>query len=215
METGEAVEVFDAEGRSAQATISAVDARSVVVIVEHVSEATERRFRWTIAAAVPKGNRADWMMEKLSELGTDRFVPLATQRSVVLPEGKGKRDRWTRIANEAAKQSRRIGVMRIDELVELDGFLRESSGPGWFFSTDEDAVVATNARVDAGNLNLLIGPEGGWTPEETDRLRAAGLTPVSLGATILRVETAAATAAVVAPRFAQPRHSPDSRNPHA
>ena len=210
MEAGEAVEVFDAAGRTAQCVIATVDARAVVVAVRHVAEPGERWFWWTVAAAVPKGNRADWMIEKLSELGTDRFVPLATRRSVVHPEGKGKRQRWTRIADEAAKQSRRVGVMRIDELMELDAFLRESGGAGWFFSTEQGSVAVTEARIEAGHLNLLVGPEGGWTPEETLQLRAAGLTAVSLGATILRVETAAVAAAAVVAAVVAPRFGPRS-----
>src|SRR5688572_5080185 len=132
MSQGDSVELFDAVGRTAQGRIDTIDARSVtVVIVGDVREPAAERLRWTVASAVPKGNRADWMIEKLSELGTDRFVPLATQRSVVHPAGKSKRERWMRIADEAAKQSRRVGVMQIGELVELDALLRSLEGTGW------------------------------------------------------------------------------------
>jgi 16S rRNA (uracil1498-N3)-methyltransferase len=209
MSQGEAVEVFDAAGRSAQGTIHTIDARSVTVVVTgDVREPAPRALCWTVASAVPKGNRVDWMVEKLSELGTDRFVPLATQRSVVHPEGKGKRERWMRIAAEAAKQSRRVGVMRIEELVELNEFLRSMQGAGWYFSTEAGAVAPAEALVGDKSLNLLIGPEGGWTEEETRQLREAGLTPVSLGTTILRVETAAVAAAAIVAAVIAPRVTP-------
>jgi 16S rRNA (uracil1498-N3)-methyltransferase len=209
MSQGEAVEVFDAEGRSAQGAITTVDARSVTVVVTgDIRQPAAKSLRWTVASAVPKGNRVDWMIEKLSELGTDRFVPLATRRSVVHPEGKGKRERWMRIAAEAAKQSRRVGVMRIEELVELKTFLQSMQGAGWYFSTEDGAVAPAAVPLTGDPLNLLIGPEGGWTEEETRQLRDAGLTPVSLGATILRIETAAVAAAAVVAAVVAPRVTP-------
>ena len=199
LRVGDIVEVFDPLGRSAQATIATVDARSVTVHAGPVQQPPAPPLRLTVASAVPKGNRADWMIEKLSELATHRFIPLATQRSIVHPGGKGKRERWMRIAVEAAKQSRRAGVMLIDELTDLDAFLQSLPGPGWYCSTEPGAVPAADAPVNGPDLRLLIGPEGGWTDEEIRNLRHAGLTPVSLGDTILRIETAAvAGAAIVA-----------------
>ena len=207
---GEAVEVFDAEGRTAQGELCAVDGRGVTVLVRDVREPDRRGLLWTVASAVPKGGRVDWMIEKLSELGADRFVPLATQRSVVHPEGKGKRERWARIAAEAAKQSRRVGVMGIGELVELKAFLAQMSGAGWYLSTGARGVSVEEAAGRLGGmateqLNLLIGPEGGWTEQEERELSEAGLTGVSLGRTILRVETAAVAAAAVVAAVVVPR----------
>jgi len=110
---GAEVEVFDDEGRAACGTLL-IAPGAVAVRVEHLDEASAgSSVRLTVASAVPKGERADWMVEKLSELGVAAFVPLATARSVVLPEGRNKRQRWARIATEAAKQSRRAGVMQI------------------------------------------------------------------------------------------------------
>ena len=163
------------------------------------------RSTWTVAAAVPKGERADWMVEKLSELGTAAFVPLAAARSVVLPEGKNKRERWSRIATEAAKQSRRAGVMRIGELTSVGPVLEDlaetSNAAGWYFSTAGDAKPAGEAAdaLPAGTRSIVafVGPEGGWTDDELSRFAAAGLTPVRLTPTVLRVETAAVAAAAV------------------
>ena len=88
-----------------------------------------REFTWTVASAVPKGPRADWMVEKLSELGATAFVPLQTARSVAMPSGSGKLDRWSRLAAEAAKQCGRPGVMRIEPLTPVADVI-SSIGPG-------------------------------------------------------------------------------------
>src|SRR5439155_11117754 len=97
---GTVVEVFDDSGHVAGAAISHSDERHVRVVVQALHEAAVTP-ALTVAAAVPKGERADWMVEKLSELGVDRFIPLVTARSVVLPAGKNKTSRWTRIAVES------------------------------------------------------------------------------------------------------------------
>src|SRR5207249_4229873 len=109
------VEVFDNRGASALAKITRCDARDVIVQIDEVLSPANRSIDLIIASAVPKGERADWMIEKLSELGVTRFIPLLAERSVVEP-GKNKLERWRRIAMESAKQSRRSGIMQIDAL---------------------------------------------------------------------------------------------------
>jgi 16S rRNA (uracil1498-N3)-methyltransferase len=206
--TGTTVEVFDDAGLTATAELVIEDEGDVFVDVETIADrasAGPPGVQWTIAAAVPKGERADWMVEKLSELGTAAFVPLAAARSVVLPEGKNKRERWVRLATEAAKQSRRAGVMRVGELTTVDALLEHFSHArdtaGWYFSTADDArparAVADALPRGVRWITALIGPEGGWTDGELSRFRAAGLAPVRLTPTVLRVETAAVAAAAV------------------
>jgi 16S rRNA (uracil1498-N3)-methyltransferase len=203
---GTGIEVFDDAGAVGRGVLI-VSGDGVFVRVEEdgVVRSPGVAVSLVVAAAVPKGDRADWMVEKLSELGVAEFVPLAAARSVVLPEGRGKRDRWLRIATEAAKQSRRAGVMRITELMALDHAVARATAAGaaWVLSTEEehampigDAFVRLPPRQA---VTAFIGPEGGWTVQERERFAAAGATPVRLTRTILRVETAAvATAAVVA-----------------
>lgn len=197
--SGDVVEVFDVGGRSATGPIVSL-MPVVAVSISEVSEGTPVP-RIVVASAVPKGNRADWMIEKLSEIGVARFVPLQTTRSVVHPEGKGKLQRWERLAAESAKQSHRTGTMEIAELTALPLLLRElgsQPGTGWFLSTRQPAQTLADA---AGQLDparpvyLLIGPEGGWTDQEEELVRGAGWTAVSLTVSILRIETAALVAA--------------------
>jgi 16S rRNA (uracil1498-N3)-methyltransferase len=138
------------------------------------------------------------MVEKLSELGVEVFLPLISARSVVVPAGRNKAERWNRLAIESAKQSRRAGVMRIEPITALSAALASAS-PGIVFSTGTDAPPLREVvnRVATDRLTVFIGPEGGWTDEEAELFRAAALTPASLGRTILRVETAALAAAAV------------------
>lgn len=199
---GGTVEVFDDTGAIAQGVLSYHDG-SVYVDIEaaDVRVAPTPVVRLTVASAVPKGDRADWMVEKLSELGVSEFIPLAAARSVVLPEGKGKRDRWVRIATEAAKQSRRAGVMRITELMKPIDAIRVA-GRSWFLSTESERPTAIAEAVQqlraVPRLTVFVGPEGGWTAQEQQLFLTAGATPVRLTGTILRIETASvATAAMV------------------
>ena len=196
------VELFDDAGQTALGVVQKADGTGFLVQVDSITHATRASVKITVASAVPKGDRADWLVEKLSEIGVDRFIPLHTERSVVLPTGKGKRDRWLRLAIESAKQSRRAGVMQIDELTPLDqaiGALAPAAA-GWYFSTEDDGAIPMAEIIrglSASEILLAIGPEGGWTSQELSRMRECGLTAVRLTATILRVETAAIAAAAI------------------
>ncbi len=198
---GEIVEVFDETGASGRGRIASVTPAGVSVEVDEITPARANGLYLTIAAAVPKAARADWMIEKLSELGVDALVPLSTRRSVVLPRGLGKLDRWRRLAAESAEQSARTGVMRIEPLTELPVIIERAKSAGgalWHLSLDEDAVpILQLISPLPGTLTVFVGPEGGWTTEESDAFRAAQIVPVRLTRTILRVETAAVAAAAI------------------
>jgi 16S rRNA (uracil1498-N3)-methyltransferase len=140
---GAIVEVFDDSGTWGRGRIVSVTPVGVSVEVDEIARAVANGPRLTIAAAVPKGARADWMIEKLSELGVDALVPLSTRRSVALPRGSVKHDRWRRLAAESAEQSARTGVMRIESLTELSILLERAKAAGsalWRLSLDEEAV---------------------------------------------------------------------------
>lgn len=189
--------MFDAAGQTAAGVVKSLNAARVIVQVESIQlPLSAARFRVTVASAIPKGDRADWMIEKLAELGVDEFIPLAAERSVVLPGGRSKTERWERTAVEAAKQSRRSGVMRIKELTTLSDAIRATKS-GWYLSTNADAPPALDAIAhhQANEITLFIGPEGGWSDREIVEMEAAGLKGIRLTSTILRVETAAVISA--------------------
>ncbi|MBI3858448.1 MAG: RsmE family RNA methyltransferase [Planctomycetes bacterium] len=135
--------------------------------------------RVVVAAAVPKGARLDWMVEKLAELGVAEFIPVRFARSVAEP-GEGKRRRLEKIAVAAAKQSG-APVMRIAPEQEAGRLPADA----WL------ASPGGTERPPTGGGCVVVGPEGGLTPEEEARFSRR----FHLGPTILRIETAAVLAA--------------------
>jgi 16S rRNA (uracil1498-N3)-methyltransferase len=133
----------------------------------------------TIASAVPKGDRLDWMVQKVTELGVDRLVLLETERSVVRwkPDRVERQlERLQRIADEALRQSRRVFRLRIEPPVPAVDVLGEY------------AVAEPGGRpLTRADTRVAVGPEGGWSDTEL----AAAADRVGLGSTILRTETAA------------------------
>ena len=149
--------------------------------------------RVAVASAVPKGDRAEWLVEKLTEVGASRWIPLRTARSVVHPEGAGKAGRWQRIAQEAARQCGRaddLEILPLTEVGKLDvrGALLASTGSG--------AMRLVGDQL-AADVLVLVGPEGGWEEREEEELVGRGAIRIKLTPTILRVETAAVVAAAM------------------
>jgi 16S rRNA (uracil1498-N3)-methyltransferase len=214
---GDTVQAFDADGSTATATLLETAGRGVRLRVESVepggtSGADNHGNRpgaalhLTVAAAVPKAARADWMIEKLSELGADVFVPLQTARSVVLPAGQNKYDRWARLATESARQSGGVGIMRIEPLAQLSDVIDKSENSSVaersskivYFSTEPAArSIFELVEQSITELTILIGPEGGWSPEEISQFAAGSIEGIKLTNTILRVETAAISATAI------------------
>lgn len=190
--SGEPIELFDPQGRRATAMLDRVDREHVTAIVDRIDEHHALR-SITVASAVPKNERADWLVEKLSEIGVARWIPLKTDRSVVHPAGTSKFDRWKRIAIESAKQARRIGVMEIGELASIETLDLQKTTP--MLLSTRPGCVPLSTSIPSGALTLLIGPEGGWTDAELDTLKARRAIEVSLTPTVLRMETAAVIAA--------------------
>ena len=195
------VELFDDAGRRAAATVLGTGER-VLLKVDAVEQAQSRGMELVIAAAVPKGSRADWMVEKLSELGVAHLIPLDTARGVVHPEA-GKLQRWERIAQESAKQCKRSGVMRIEAPMTIQKLCAASQwekAARWCMATGEGSQPISEMlpHLDGnGTLLATIGPEGGWTEQEQDVMRSERFQMVRLTHTILRIETAALTLAAV------------------
>jgi 16S rRNA (uracil1498-N3)-methyltransferase len=160
----------------------------------------------TLYLALIKFDRFEWAVEKATELGVTRIVPVAATRSERgLFEGGQKRvERWRRIGHEASEQSRRLQVPEIDAPVKLIQALRDASTHR--FWCDErpgaPALIETFQPAAGDSSALLIGPEGGWTDPEREQFAAAGWSGVSLGPLVLRAETAVCSAlAVIAQKW--------------
>jgi len=167
----------------------------------------EPQARLILYQSLIKGDRFDWVLEKGTELGVARFVPLICQRGVVLrqpPERRGREQRWRRIITEAAEQCGRSVLPEISPVTELDQALDSASGLRLLPWEEERALglrkvlrQARAAEKTAGppTVSLFVGPEGGFTRQEVERARARGVQVVSLGRRILRSETAGIAAA--------------------
>ncbi|MGZ4876239.1 MAG: RsmE family RNA methyltransferase, partial [Candidatus Angelobacter sp.] len=151
----------------------------------------------TVYLSIFKFDRLEWALEKLTELGVSRVVPMIAQRTEEhLAKAAAKRvERWRKIAREASQQARRIAPPEIAEPAALKKAISEAQGSRIVLSESEERVSLKQALSDCTPpLALAFGPEGGWTEVEVEMFKAAGWKSASLGHTILRAETAAIAA---------------------
>jgi 16S rRNA (uracil1498-N3)-methyltransferase len=157
--------------------------------------------------AVFKFDRMEWAIEKCTELGVSRIVPVISRRTDArLAAASTKRlERWQRIARQAAEQSRRAAPPEIAAPVRLAEVLNPPEGFRVFLAESEEQTLLRDVLSDEaeGGIILAVGPEGGWTEDEVQSFQQAKWVSASLGNTILRAETAAiaATAVVVSTIF--------------
>jgi 16S rRNA (uracil1498-N3)-methyltransferase len=187
---GDEVRLVDGRGRRAVGRFVGLEGASARVEVLSTERAPggsgPAGARVGLAAAIPKGARADWMVEKCVEAGLDVFFPILTKRGVATAEGEAKRARWDRIAAETAKQCGRSTLPDLLEPRPLADVLALTAG--WPLRLVADPG-GSGAPSGVGDAIVFVGPEGGWSPEE--RASLAGLAALKLGPHILRVETAA------------------------
>jgi len=194
LSSGAAVELFNGRGLVAEAVVQVVGRRELSCQVLSARTEPEPTPRVTLATAVPKGERFDWLVEKATELGVSRLIPLITERSSVDPrDSKLSRLRQTVIA--ACKQCRRAHLMELTEATRWQDFLKGAAGHSLFIahpdgSQHSDIGNLMNPSGDANEVFLLVGPEGGFTAGEIDQATASGGRLVSLGQHLLRIETA-------------------------
>ena len=186
---GAEVLLFDGQSGEWQATIEAAHKKKLVLRVTARTRPAEDLPPLTLAFAPVKRAPLEWLVEKATELGVARLQPVITHRTVV---ERMNPERLLAIAIEAAEQ---CGRTRLPELLppqKLDALLAAPSGRILF--ADETGGQPLPQVAAPGPMTILIGPEGGFTPEERDRILAAGATGVGLGPRILRAETAALAA---------------------
>jgi len=156
-----------------------------------------------LCAAIFKFDHFEWMIEKATELGAARIVPLLAVRTEKgLDQAAHKRlERWRRIAIEASQQSRRAHLPEVSEPVKFVDALAINATHRYALDENPAALPLAGAlpaqRNSGDSAALFVGPEGGWTQEEREEFAAAGWRPVSLGPLILRAETAAIAALAV------------------
>ena len=194
---GEEIELFDGHGRwRTYAWANGLQASSSIQTIEQSNNSL------TLFACITKGSRWDWTIEKATELGVTRIVPVISDRTIVrIPKGEraAKRARWQRIAEDAARQSDAKWLPEIDEPVDFRDALALVKKTTCFIGALTDPpspplmAAIEDFRRETGGLKCVstfIGPEGDFTPEELKTLLEIAI-PTSFGPTVLRAETAA------------------------
>jgi 16S rRNA (uracil1498-N3)-methyltransferase len=190
---GDRVSLFNGDGRQYRAVVTEAGKRTVSLDVEAVEEpARELGFRLEVAAPLPRGDRGQFLVEKLTELGVTAFVPLRTARSVVHP---GDVEKLRRYVIEASKQCGRNVLMHVAPVASWNQYVARDDLPAAKLLAHPSGERLAGRPADG--VACAVGPEGGFTEDEVARAQAAGWRGVSLGLRTLRVETAALTLAAV------------------
>ena len=199
LQAGAPVEVFDGQGKIARAVVQSIEGKLVVLHVGEIQEVPPPSLMLTLAVATPKGDRADLVIEKATELGASRIIWLTTKRSVVVPRKAGKKlERWRRLAESAARQSGRAHTPKVEEPMSLAQLLEQSFDHTWVCDWSGPSLLSVAATGEIrGSAVVVVGPEGGLSGDELELLRLAGYNCVSLGPNVLRVETASVAAAAI------------------
>ncbi|MFG3257946.1 16S rRNA (uracil(1498)-N(3))-methyltransferase [Streptomyces sp. NPDC048172] len=203
LRAGEEVVLTDGAGTGATGTVAAVSGKDRMdVTVVTVRSAPEPRPRITVVQALPKGDRGELAVETMTETGVDAVVPWTASRCVT--QWKGERGlkslgKWRATAREAGKQSRRVRFPEVAEPAstrEVARLLEGAAFAGVLHESGEVPLATAPLPVD-GDLVLVVGPEGGVSPEELRAFEAAGAVPYKLGPTVLRTSTAGTAAVAV------------------
>lgn len=192
LKAGDRIMLFDDRSGEWLSEIESVAKRSLAVrLTHHIRPREAVPDLWLLAAPIKKG-RIDWVAEKASELGVARWQPVITQRTIV---DRLNLDRLRAHMIEAAEQCERTALPTLDEPVKLAAILRDwPPGRALIFADEEGGVPMIDA-IAPGPAAILIGPEGGFTPDERAMIRGiAQAVGVSLGPRILRADTAMAAA---------------------
>jgi 16S rRNA (uracil1498-N3)-methyltransferase len=206
LKPGEELVVFDQSGCQYKTAIDNILAREIIVRVKEIIPAAQvdQRVKICVACAIPKRSKFDDIIDKLTQLGVDRIIPMVTERVVVKLEQEKqalRKERWEKIALAASQQSQRSSIPQVEKVMDFDQVMALSSGfdmkliptlPG---ERKPFKDILKDARPE--NILVLIGPEGDFSGSEVETALRAGFIPISLGELVLRVETAAVYIAAI------------------
>ena len=203
--SGAQVFVFDGEGVEHECEVARVAKHEVDLnLLRRLDDVVESPLQLTLGQALIKGDKFDWVIQKATELGATRIVPLVTEHSDIkrAEERAGQRlQRWRRISLEALKQCGRRRLVEICEPAPFDEFCGSAARDACLIFSELGggslAEVSTKLR-DVNQLSLCVASEGGWSERVLLKAASCDFTPVSLGSRILRTETAAIVAVSLA-----------------
>lgn len=194
---GDAIGVFDGHGREWSAEVAEVDPRGVVVrLGDRLLDEVEPAVPVTLYQGACRHDRFDWVVQKCTEIGVHRIVPVAFARAERMRETPARRERWRRIAIEACKQSGRRRIPEIAPLASPAALVPD--GPAVVLGPEAGRSLGDVLAGGPGRgLDLAVGPEGGLEPAEIAALVERGWVEASLGPRTLRTETAGAVALAI------------------
>jgi 16S rRNA (uracil1498-N3)-methyltransferase len=209
LRVGDVLEVFDGQGRRAEAEIASVAKHQVALRLKQESFSVATFPALTLVQAVPKGKTFEWILEKAVELGVTEVIPLVTRHTVVQYDAEDapkKMAKWQRVAMEACKQCGQDHLPRVHAPVTWSSWIQSPHQGLCIIASLADGAGSLRSLLEAEgavpHATILIGPEGDFSDKETAKALAAGFRPVTLGQIILRAETAAIFA-LSALRFSQ------------
>lgn len=198
-QSGDPLVIFDGHGREGQAVIVKADKTATLVNVAGIEAITrESPLNITVIQALCTGDKMDWVVQKSTELGATRIIPVAADRCVLKLDAvraAKRKEHWQAIAQAASAQCGRTMVPEITSVMSFadaisDWRQQESPKSGWLLDPFADQSLSEAAIQ--GALTFMIGPEAGWTDDEETHAKSAGFLGVRCGPRILRTETAAA-----------------------
>ena len=198
MKTGDELLLCDGQGTEYAARIAQVGKSEITTGITGRSKREPRYPRIILGQGLPKSDKMDWIVQKAAELGVATIVPIVTERTIVKVRDEEKRvSRWQKIAREAAMQSNRPDIPKVDNIQAFGMYLRTLTPDPetllllpWEEGTMPIKDVL-RGKQDITRIVALIGPEGGFSSAEASMAREKGFHAVSLGPNILRTETAA------------------------
>ena len=195
---GDEINIFDGLGNSYKARIDNIDKKSMKGTILSSKTLVLPDKKISLYTAIPKGERFDWLIEKASEIGVSKIVPVIYLRSVVKELSENKLERYKKISISASSQSWRADIMPIEKPVSFVETIEKLSVQKdtlnilpWESEEEKNILSILNENKDIKNINIFIGPEGGFDKTEIDIAIKKGFKTVTLGKNILRVETAA------------------------
>lgn len=195
---GDRVDAVDGMGTGYRVRVEGMEQGEVYGRIEEIwPEPGEPRFLLTLALALLKGQRWDWVVEKATEMGVRRIIPVQMARTVALPSGSGRADRWRRIARSAMKQCGRSRLPDVGPVLLWSDAMEQMrrmhlvlvAWEGCGACSLRSVLPADRSQME--RVGVIVGPEGGYAQEELEAMRAAGFRFFSLGPRRLRAETAA------------------------
>lgn len=204
LKPGDQVVVNDENGQDYEGVIDKIEKdHTVILLTKKMEKSNESNVKITLYQALPKSGKLDLIVQKCTELGVTKMVPVITERVVIQNQKEFKKlDRLKRIALEAAKQSKRSLIPDVTEPISFEELLIEMKGHDVLIVPYENAdqygfhALKKDLAV-LESVGIFIGPEGGFTEKEIQALTEKGAKIITLGKRILRTETAGFTTAVM------------------